>query len=182
MEQQLIIAGFGGQGVLLMGQLLAYSGMLEGNEVSWMPAYGPEKRGGTANSTVKFGEFEGERVGTPIMHKADAAIIMNEPSLKFLRYCKKGATVLVNANTVDESVVIPDDYKVIRINCDQLAHETKNAKGTSIVMLGALTKACCFYDRQHMIDSMAKMFAEKGKSKFDALNNAAFDAGYNAVN
>ena len=179
--KEVIFAGFGGQGVLTAGLILAYSAMEKDMNVSWMPAYGPEKRGGTANSTVKFGEYEGERVGTPMMHSADAAIIMNEPSLKFLRYCKPGAVIMVNANTIPEETEIPEGYRVIRLDSDRLAYEAHNAKGTSIVMLGALIKACGFYDKQHMIDSMAKMFSEKGKSKFDALNNAAFEAGYDAV-
>ena len=163
------------------GLILAYSAMEKDMNVSWMPSYGPEKRGGTANSTVKFGEFEGERTGTPMMHNADAAIVMNEPSLKFLRCCKPDATILINANTIPEDAEIPEGMNVVRLNSDLLAYEANNAKGTSIVMLGALTKVCEFYDKEHMVTSMAKMFAEKGKSKFDALNNAAFMAGYNAV-
>lgn len=179
--KEVIFAGFGGQGVLTAGLILAYSAMEKERNVSWMPSYGPEKRGGTANSVVKFGEFEAERVGTPMMQNADAAIIMNEPSLKFLEYCKPGATILINANTIPENTPIPEGYKVVRVNSDHIAYEVKNTKGTSIVMLGALSKLCEFFTHEHMLSSMEKMFEEKGKSKFNALNVAAFDSGYNAV-
>ena len=179
--KEVIFAGFGGQGVLTAGLILAYSAMEKDRNVSWMPSYGPEKRGGTANSVVKFGEFDGERVGTPMMQHADAAIIMNEPSLKFLHYCKPGAAILVNANTIPEDAEVPEGYNIVRLNSDHLAYEVKNSKGTSIVMLGALTKLCPYFTKEHMVESMEKMFAEKGKTKFNALNEAAFDAGFNAV-
>lgn len=179
--KEVIFAGFGGQGVLTAGLVLAYAAMEKDCNVSWMPAYGPEMRGGTANSCVKFGEEPGERSGTPTMNKADAAVIMNIPSLKFLHFCKPGATILINANTIDKSVEIPEGYQVIYVDSDAIAHDVKNAKGTSIVMLGALTKLCGYFDKEHMIASMNKMFAEKGKSKFEELNVKAFEAGYKAV-
>ena len=82
MEKQLIIAGFGGQGVLLMGQLLAYAGMLEGKQVSWMPAYGPEMRGGSANCSVVISD---DSVGSPKVESADVVIAMNRPAWKPLK-------------------------------------------------------------------------------------------------
>ena len=179
--KEVFFAGFGGQGVLTAGLVLAYAANEKGVNVSWMPAYGPAKRGGTSNSTVKFGEEPGERIGVPLMRSADAAVIMNEPSVSFMRFCKPGATVLVNANAVSENIAIPEGYNVVRINSDHLAYEAKNPKGTSIVMLGALTKLCGFYDKEFMIAQMLKMFEEKGKGKFAEKNVAAFEAGYNAV-
>ena len=88
MKTEIIIAGFGGQGVLSMGKILAYSGMLEGKEVTWMPAYGPEQRGGTANVTVIISD---ERISSPILSKYDVAIVLNQPSLdKFMPKLKPG--------------------------------------------------------------------------------------------
>lgn len=179
--KEVFFAGFGGQGVLTANLVLAYAANEKGVNVSWMPAYGPAKRGGTSNSTVKFGEYEGERIGVPLMRAADAAVIMNEPSLAFLRFCKPGATVFINSNAIPDDVEVSGDYEVYRINSDHLAYEAHNPKGTSIVMLGALTKACGYYDKDYMIEKMLKMFAEKGKSKFADKNVAAFEAGYNAI-
>ena len=82
MKEEIIIAGFGGQGVLSMGKILAYSGLMEGKEVSWMPAYGPEQRGGTANVTVIVSD---DKISSPILSKYDTAIILNQPSLEKLR-------------------------------------------------------------------------------------------------
>ena len=79
MKEEIIIAGFGGQGVLSMGKILAYSGLMEGKEVTWMPAYGPEQRGGTANVTVIVSD---DKISSPILSKYDAAIILNQPSLE----------------------------------------------------------------------------------------------------
>ena len=78
MKQEIIIAGFGGQGVLSMGKILAYSGLMEGKEVSWMPSYGPEQRGGTANVTVILSD---ERISSPVLNQYDIAIVLNQPSL-----------------------------------------------------------------------------------------------------
>ena len=92
MKEEIIIAGFGGQGVLSMGKILAYSGLMEGKEVTWMPAYGPEQRGGTANVTVIVSD---EKISSPILSKYDAAIILNQPSLeKFESKVKPGGILI----------------------------------------------------------------------------------------
>lgn len=179
--KEVFFAGFGGQGVLTAGLVLAYAANEKGVNVSWMPAYGPAKRGGTSNSTVKFGETLEERIGVPLMRASDAAVIMNEPSLSFLRFCKPGATVLINANAIPDDVPVPEGYNIVRVNSDHLAYEAKNPKGTSIVMLGVLTKLCGFFEKDYMVEMMLKMFAEKGKAKYADKNVAAFEAGYNAV-
>ena len=92
MKEEIIIAGFGGQGVLSMGKILAYSGLMEGKEVSWMPAYGPEQRGGTANVTVIISD---DKISSPILSKYDCAIILNQPSLeKFENRVKPGGILI----------------------------------------------------------------------------------------
>ena len=92
MKQEIIIAGFGGQGVLSMGKILAYSGLMEGKEVSWMPSYGPEQRGGTANVTVILSD---DRISSPVLNEYDIAIILNQPSMeKFENKVKKGGIII----------------------------------------------------------------------------------------
>ena len=92
MKQEIIIAGFGGQGVLSMGKILAYSGLMEGKEVSWMPSYGPEQRGGTANVTVILSD---ERISSPVLNEYDIAIILNQPSMdKFESKVKPGGILI----------------------------------------------------------------------------------------
>ena len=92
MKQEIIIAGFGGQGVLSMGKILAYSGLMEGMEVSWMPSYGPEQRGGTANVTVILSD---NRISSPVLNEYDIAIILNQPSMdKFESKVKKGGIII----------------------------------------------------------------------------------------
>ena len=132
MKEEIIIAGFGGQGVLSMGKILAYSGLMEGKEVTWMPAYGPEQRGGTANVTVIVSD---EKISSPILSKYDAAIILNQPSLeKFESKVKPGG------------VLIYDGYGIINpptrkdINAMDAANEMNNAKAFNMIVLGGLLK------------------------------------------
>ena len=134
MEQQLIIAGFGGQGVLLIGQLLAYSGMLEGKEVSWMPAYGPEMRGGSANCSVVISD---EPVGSPKVEDATAVIAMNRPAMeKFESSIVPGGILLINSSLID---VEPKrtGVKVVKVPVNDIAAELGNARVGNMVMLGA---------------------------------------------
>ena len=135
MKTEIIIAGFGGQGVLSMGKILAYSGMLEGKEVTWMPAYGPEQRGGTANVTVIISD---ERISSPILSKYDVAIVLNQPSLdKFMPKLKPGGMLIYDGF----GIVNPptrDDIKVYRIDAMDKAAEMKNAKVFNMIVLGGL--------------------------------------------
>lgn len=103
MKEEIIIAGFGGQGVLSMGKILAYSGLMEGKEVTWMPAYGPEQRGGTANVTVIVSD---DKISSPILSKYDAAIILNQPSLeKFESKVKPGGILIYDVTEL--STLLP---------------------------------------------------------------------------
>ena len=103
MKQEIIIAGFGGQGVLSMGKILAYSGLMEGKEVSWMPSYGPEQRGGTANVTVILSD---DRISSPVLNEYDIAIILNQPSMdKFENKVKKGGIIIYDASWPTRSAI-----------------------------------------------------------------------------
>lgn len=178
--KEVIFAGFGGQGVLTAGLILANAAMKKDVMVSWMPSYGPAMRGGTANACVKFGDGPGDHIGAPTMRRADIAVIMNEPSLSFLKFCKEDAVVFVNSNSVPGDAPIPAGMRVCRLNSDQIAYECANPKGTSIVMLGALIRACGIYDPGFVEAAMDAMFAEKGKSAFQEANDRAFRAGCQA--
>ncbi|MCD8262097.1 MAG: 2-oxoacid:acceptor oxidoreductase family protein [Bacteroides sp.] len=137
MKEEIIIAGFGGQGVLSMGKILAYSDLLEGKEVTWMPAYGPEQRGGTANVTVIVST---ERISSPILSNYDTAIILNQPSLeKFESKVKPGGTLIYDGY----SIINPPtrtDIHIYRIDAMDAANEMSNVKVFNMIVLGGLLK------------------------------------------
>ena len=135
MKKEIIISGFGGQGVLSMGKILAYSGLMEDKEVTWMPAYGPEQRGGTANVTVIVSD---ERISSPILSKYDIAIVLNQPSLeKFEPKLKPGGILIYDGF----GIINPptrQDIEVYRIDAMEATFELKNAKSYNMIVLGAL--------------------------------------------
>jgi len=158
MKTEIIIAGFGGQGVLSMGKILAYSGMLEGKEVTWMPAYGPEQRGGTANVTVIISD---ERISSPILSKYDVAIVLNQPSLdKFMPKLKPGGMLIYDSF----GIVNPptrDDIKVYRIDAMDKAAEMKNAKVFNMIVLGGLLKVCPVVSTDGLQKALFKTLPER---------------------
>src|SRR5574344_985401 len=124
MTETIIIAGFGGQGVLSMGKILAYSGVMQGNEVTWMPSYGPEMRGGTANVTVIISD---KRISSPIAHEFDTAIILNQQSMeKFEPMVRKGGTLIYDTNGITRHPV-RKDINVYRINATEECAKMGNA-------------------------------------------------------
>jgi len=141
MEEQLIIAGFGGQGVQLMGQLLAKAGMKEDKFVSFLPSYGPEMRGGTTNCNVVISS---EPVASPIVGEATCAMVLNLPSLiKFESAVIPGGALIVNTSLCDKKVE-RSDIRVVSIPANEIAIELGNVRVVNMIMLGAyleLTKA-----------------------------------------
>lgn len=134
MEQQVIIAGFGGQGVMLIGKVLAHAGMHEGKEVSWLPSYGPEMRGGTSNCTVVVSD---KPVGCPLVYRPLAVIAMNQPSLeKFEPAVKQGGTLFVNTSLVRVPVT-RRDITVVRVPANDTAAAAGNPRAANMVALGA---------------------------------------------
>lgn len=135
MKEEIIISGFGGQGVLSMGKILAYAGIMEGKEVSWMPSYGPEQRGGTANVTVIISD---ERIASPILCQYDTAIVLNQPSLdRFEPLVKPGGTLIYDPY----SIIQPPARTDIRVFCVNAMDESArmhNAKVFNMLLLGAL--------------------------------------------
>lgn len=174
MENKIICAGFGGQGVMSMGQLLAYAGMIEDKNVSWLPSYGPEMRGGTANCAVTVSN---EEIGSPIItNDADVAIIMNLPSLiKFENDVKPGGKIFINSSLITKKVE-RTDVDVYYIDANELAKEIGNAKAANLVMLGALLKSVEIVDIESILEAFKKVFGPS-KEKFIPQNRAALVKG-----
>ena len=138
MTREIIIAGFGGQGVMSMGKTLVEAGMEEGLEVSWVPSYGPEMRGGTANCSVVLSDLP---VGSPVVNRPTELIAMNGPSLKrFEPRCRPGARVLVTSSQAREKV-IRDDLRAFYIPSMEEAARLGNIKVANMIMLGAYIRA-----------------------------------------
>ena len=135
MKETLIIAGFGGQGVLSMGKILAYSGVMQDFEVTWMPSYGPEMRGGTANCSVIVSD---DPVASPLVDKADVIVAMNRPSLdKFEEHVKPGGVLVINSSIIDRKAV-RDDIQVVYCDANAIAESIGNPKGANVAILGAV--------------------------------------------
>ena len=175
---RVICAGFGGQGVMSMGQLLTYAGMLEGKEVSWLPSYGPEMRGGTANCAVTVSD---QPVGSPLItDDATCAIIMNLPSLdKFEKDVVPGGKILINSSLIDQKVK-RTDVDVHYIPANDLAAELGNPKVANMIMLGAYLKASETVDIESVLEAFKKVFGPR-KEKFVPLNRSALQKGADAV-
>ena len=173
MKAEIIIAGFGGQGVLSMGKILAYSGLMEDKEVTWMPAYGPEQRGGTANVTVIVSE---ERISSPILSQYDVAIVLNQPSLdKFESKVKPGGILIYDGF----GIINPPtrkDINVYRINAMDKAAELKNSKVFNMIVLGGLLKVCPIVSTNGLNKALYKTLPERHHGLMP-LNMEAVEAG-----
>lgn len=158
MTEEIIIAGFGGQGVLSMGKILAYSGIMQNQEVSWMPSYGPEMRGGTANVTVILSD---ERISSPILNTYDTAIILNQQSLdKFESRVKPGGILLYDPNGITRHPQ-RKDIKIYRIEGAKLAAEMGNTKIFNMIVLGAYLKIKPVVDLENVIKGLEKSIPER---------------------
>ncbi|MGW8225206.1 MAG: 2-oxoacid:acceptor oxidoreductase family protein [Anaerolineales bacterium] len=135
MQTEIIIAGFGGQGVLFAGQVLAYAAMDNGKEVTWIPSYGPEMRGGTANCTVIIAD---EEIGSPIVRNPLAVIAMNQPSMeKYEPLVIENGILIINSSLVDKDIE-RSDLRGVKIPANEIAESLGDRRMTNIVMVGAL--------------------------------------------
>lgn len=175
---EIVFAGFGGQGVLTAGLIVAEMALQEDKNVTWMPAYGPSMRGGKAYSVVKYSD---EEIGGPDMEDIDVLVAMNEPSLEYSSLMKEGGTIIVNADNVSEDAVIDTKFNVVRMPFLEMALAVNNPKGATIVAIGAMTKACNLFPRESAKAGLREIFTKKGKEKFVESNEEAFLAGYNAI-
>lgn len=178
MEEKVIMAGFGGQGIMAIGKLLAYAGMLEEKHVTWMPSYGPEMRGGTANCAVVV---SGEEVGSPLISKdGTAAIVMNLPSMnKFEKELIQGGKLIVNKSLIEEEPT-RKDIDVYYVSANELALELGNAKVANMVMLGAYLELTKIVDLESVLKAFVKVFGED-KADLVPLNKEALLKGAEAV-
>lgn len=173
MKAEIIIAGFGGQGVLSMGKILAYSGLMENKEVTWMPAYGPEQRGGTANVTVIVSE---ERISSPILSQYDVAIVLNQPSLdKFESKVKPGGILIYDGFGIIKPPT-RKDINVYRIDAMDKAAELKNSKVFNMIVLGGLLKVCPIVSTDGLNKALYKTLPERHNGLIP-LNMEAVEAG-----
>ena len=158
MKKEIIISGFGGQGVLSMGKILAYSGLMEDKEVTWMPAYGPEQRGGTANVTVIVSD---ERISSPILSKYDIAVVLNQPSLeKFEPKIKPGGILIYDGFGIINQPT-RKDITVYEINAMDKAAEMKNGKVFNMIVLGGLLKVAPVVSDKGVEQALYKTLPER---------------------
>lgn len=158
MKEEIIIAGFGGQGVLSMGKILAYSGLMEGKEVSWMPSYGPEQRGGTANVTVIISD---NRISSPVLSHYDTAIILNQPSMeKFEKKVKPGGAIIFDGYGILRPPT-RKDIRVYRIDAMDEANEMNNSKAFNMIVLGGLLRINPMVSLENVLKGLKKTLPER---------------------
>ncbi|WP_445957939.1 2-oxoacid:acceptor oxidoreductase family protein [Yeosuana sp.] len=158
MSEEIIIAGFGGQGVLSMGKILAYSGIMQDQEVSWMPSYGPEMRGGTANVTVIISD---EKISSPYLKVYDSAIILNQQSMdKFENTVKLGGILLYDPNGITHHPT-RTDIQIYQIEGAKLAAEMGNKKIFNMIILGAFLKIKPIVKLENVITGLKKSLSER---------------------
>lgn len=177
MKREIIIAGFGGQGVLSMGKILAYAGLLQGKEVTWMPAYGPEQRGGTANVTVILSD---SRISSPLVQKCDIAVVLNQPSMdKFEPRVKEGGMLIYDSNGMTRK---PNrkDISVYRIDATDKAIEMNAQKTFNMMVLGGLLKIDPVVEMNNVMLGLKKSLPERHHKLLPA-NEAAMKVGAEIV-
>jgi 2-oxoglutarate ferredoxin oxidoreductase subunit gamma len=158
MTEEIIIAGFGGQGVLSMGKILAYSGIMQDQEVSWMPSYGPEMRGGTANVTVILSD---DRVSSPVLQSYDTAILLNQQSMdKFESMVKPGGLMVYDPNGITRHPE-RDDIRIFQVEATEEAVRLKSPITFNMVVLGAYIKVNPVVDFEHVIQGLRKSLPER---------------------
>lgn len=174
---EVILAGFGGQGILFTGKILAYAAMLTGKKLSWLPSYGPEMRGGTANCHVIIDD---NPIGSPIVTNPDILVVMNRPSLdKFENDVTKDGYVFVDSSLVDRKVA-RDDVKSVYINATEIADSIGNKGLANMVMLGAVLKKTEVFTLEQIEETMKKSLPPSKLSLVEA-NMKAVNEGYNLV-
>ena len=178
MLKEMIFAGFGGQGVLSMGKLLAYASMKEGKEISWMPSYGPEMRGGTANCGVIVSDG---LIGSPVVVGDRTCLIaMNQPSLdKFEVDVISGGKILINSSLIKNKTT-RTDVDAFYIDANAIAEECGTVKAANMVMLGAFLELTKTVEQDSVLQAFVKVFGEN-KAKFVPMNKEALTKGANAV-
>lgn len=178
MTEEIIIAGFGGQGVLSMGKILAYSGLMDNKEVSWMPSYGPEQRGGTANVTVILSD---EKISSPVLDSYDVVVALNQQSLdKFAPKVKAGGILIYDTNGIHKKPV-RDDITILPVDAMSATMEIGNPKAYNMVVMGALLEAMPYkLPMQNVVKGLMKSLPERHHALIP-LNEQAIEKGRSLV-
>lgn len=172
MKKEIMIAGFGGQGVMAIGKTIVEAGMIEDKEVSWVPSYGPEMRGGTSNCSVILSDG---RIGAPIITHPTDLIAMNAPSLvKFGSSVQPGGTILINGSSAEDAD--RTDAAVYSVPCDEIAAKLGNPKVANMVMLGAYAAATQAIKQETLVEMIEHMFSGRKAHLID-INKEALAMG-----
>jgi 2-oxoglutarate ferredoxin oxidoreductase subunit gamma len=178
MKEEIIIAGFGGQGVLSMGKILAYAGLMDGLEVTWMPAYGPEQRGGTANVTVILSDAP---ISSPVLDQFDTAVVLNQQSLdKFESKVKPGGTLIYDPYGIHH-LPTRTDINVVPVEAMEATLEMKNSKTYNMILLGALLAKRPVVDTPAVVKALRKTLPERHHHLIP-LNEEAIAKGMQLAN
>ncbi|GAB6106854.1 2-oxoacid:acceptor oxidoreductase family protein [Fusibacter bizertensis] len=179
LNERVICAGFGGQGVMLIGQLISYAGMIEGKEVSWLPSYGPEMRGGTANCSVMVSE---RPIGSPVItDDATVAIVMNLPSLdKFEQDVIVNGKVIINSSLIDKKTS-RTDVNAYYVPANDIAMELGNPRVANMVMLGAFLELTKTVEMDSIMKALKKIFGDS-KAHLMPINEEAMKRGAASIN
>ena len=171
----ILLAGFGGQGILFAGKFLAYSGLYEDKEISWLPSYGPEMRGGTSNCSVIISETP---IGSPIVNNPDVLLVMNMPSLdKFENAVVPGGKIFVDSTLIERKVA-RDDVEVFYVPATKMAADAGVPTLANMILVGKVIKETGVVSFENM-DGVLKKVVSARKQELLDLNKKALDAGYN---
>jgi 2-oxoglutarate ferredoxin oxidoreductase subunit gamma len=177
MTTRTIMAGFGGQGVVLMGTLLSYTAMVEGKHTTFFPSYGAEMRGGTANCSVVVSDRE---IASPIVNQPDCVVAMNIASLnKFESRVRPGGIIFVNSSLIGRKVD-RDDVEEVRVPASEIAETLGSAKAANMVMLGGIVKKTGVVSLESLSAGLEKVLSERAMALLD-INKRALKKGYEAV-
>ena len=175
MNKQILIAGFGGQGILFSGKFLAYEGLIDEKEVSWLPSYGPEMRGGTANCSIIISD---EKIGSPIVDKPDILIAMNTPSFdKYIDEVRPGGQVFVDSSLINKKTD-RKDIEAYYIPATKLASDENLSGLANMIMIGLMIAKTDIIPNENIEKAMKKVVSAKKQNLFD-LNMKAVDFGFN---
>ncbi|MEG6584129.1 2-oxoacid:acceptor oxidoreductase family protein [Dendrosporobacter sp. 1207_IL3150] len=173
MIDKILLAGFGGQGVMFIGKVMAYAGMLSDSQVCWIPSYGPEMRGGTANCSVIISD---EEINSPVIDTADVGIVLNQPSYeKFITLIKPGGVLVVNSSIV-EAAASRTDITIIRVPASEIANDLGKANLANMVCLGALLSSLNLINNISIKKAVETIVGSK-KPELCQLNLAAVNKG-----
>ncbi|MDR2520360.1 MAG: 2-oxoacid:acceptor oxidoreductase family protein [Bacteroidales bacterium OttesenSCG-928-I14] len=177
MQYEIIISGFGGQGILFMGKILTYAGLLEGKEITWYPSYGPEQRGGTANVTVILSN---KRISSPILNEYNTAITLNQPSLeKFEKTIKSNGTLIYDKYGITK-MPTRKDIQIFEIDAINSSIKEGNSKMFNMIILGGLIKVTKIVKIESITNSLKKTIQEYNQ-KFLSMNQYAILKGMNLI-